>query len=97
MTIWKYELRLTGNEWDLGLPVGYKILTIQNQVGKIQLWALVDPNEKQMVRVKIKCFGTGEGDILPNFKYLSTLQFMNGSLMLHFFCLTNESGDLIGC
>jgi hypothetical protein len=96
MTIWKYPLNLTGDTWDLALPVGYRILTVQVQHEKPCIWALVDSTELQMVRVKLRCFGTGsEAQVPQQCPHLGTVQLYNGSLVLHFFKLTDPQGVLI--
>lgn len=43
--IYKYELQVTDNQ-NIMLPIGSKILTVQNQNEKACLWALVDPNNE---------------------------------------------------
>lgn len=98
MTIWKYAFNLTGDTWDLAFPAGYRILTIQVQNEKPCLWVLVDAAQRQMVRAKLQCFGTGtEAPVAPECPFVGTVQMYNGSLVLHFFLLTDMDGQLFQC
>lgn len=82
MTIWKIELSIL-DEQTISLPKGSEILTIQNQRERPCLWAKVDPTAKEESRV-IKTREAGHyADNLGRF--ISTVQFKNGSLVFHFF------------
>lgn len=57
-TIWKYELNITDTQ-TLEMPKGAKILSVSNQRGKLQLWALVDDMNDLEDR-DIEILATGE-------------------------------------
>lgn len=84
--IYKYELQVTGNQ-NIMLPIGSKILTVQNQNEKACLWALVDPNNETEGR-HIEIFGTGHpvlSDMGTDRVYISTFQMHGGQLVFHAF------------
>ena len=93
------EYRVLKYRWDNNVePVlmhkGARILSIQLQPGHLkseaQIWAIAD-FDAPLVKRKISAWGTGfelpSGD--PG-KYLGTLQFNNGTFILHFFDLGEE-------
>jgi hypothetical protein len=84
MRVYKYKLRLTDFQ-GIDLPVGAKILTVQEQRGEIQLWALVDQDQDHTERRFIEIAGTGH-DILNDVKdYITTFQQLGGNLVWHVF------------
>ena len=94
-TIWKYELEVTDDQV-IKVPKDAKFLmTAQAQPNRhlrlkaaLCVWAIVDP-DKPRVDVKFKVLGTGNPcDIGPNFGYLGTAQFFEGSLVFHVFMET---------
>ena len=44
--IYKYAIEITDDR-DIVMPVGAKILTVQNQNGVPCIWAMVDPNSEK--------------------------------------------------
>jgi len=80
--IWKYTLECI-DEQTLLLPKNAKILTVQIQNGKLQLWALLNPKAAIETRY-IYIFGTGY-DIPDHIrlKYISTVQI--GIFVWHIF------------
>jgi hypothetical protein len=83
-TIWKYPLELK-DEQILQLPSRSKILTVQIQNGKLQLWALVNP-ELPKKQKYIYIYGTGHKISNANqLEYISTIQIKDGSLIFHIF------------
>jgi len=82
-TIYKYPVSLT-DEFILDLPKDAKILTVQMQHGKPQLWVLVDP-ENYTVERKFRLAGTGHSVPTGAIWYINTFQLDNGSLVFHLF------------
>lgn len=84
--ILKYEL-----SWDINVTKtvwvhkGAKVLTIQEQNGKLQMWCLCPrPNLEYNEPKTILVFGTGaEQDENINMDYISTVQ--HNGLVYHFF------------
>ena len=85
--IYKYPLRLSGNE-NIIFPKGAEILTVQVQNDDVCIWALVDPNEKDFEKRFFEVFGTGHPiyyDMGVSRNYISTVQLKAGELVLHVF------------
>lgn len=83
-TIWKFAVPVK-DAFELDLPEGAEILTVQIQRGEPQLWALVDPYAPK-VRRKFRVIGTGHpiedaGDLF----WVATIQLHEGSLVFHIF------------
>jgi hypothetical protein len=84
--IYKYDLGLIDGIQPLMLPLYSDVLTVQDQSGHLQLWALI--NEGELMREKrfFEVFGTGH--IVPNHgnrKYISTVQMDAGNYVFHIF------------
>ncbi len=84
-SVYKYTIPVE-DYFSLDLPKGAKILTVQEQHGKPQLWALVkrgEPNETRNFRLA----GTGhpikESPEMLN--YIGTFQIAGGSFIGHVF------------
>lgn len=83
-TIWKYPLRLVG-EQAIQMPKGAEILCAQVQgEGAICVWALVDPKVEKEERM-IVIYGTGHPVTDLHCKYIGTVQMDGGSLIWHVF------------
>ena len=83
LSIWKYDL---GPKFSttVDMPVGAKVLTIQEQFGVGRIWALVDPKAPKEKRT-FKVFGTG-GIVDENpGAYIGTFQMNQGSFVFHVF------------
>lgn len=84
-TIWKFVLRGNVDEQVLSMPKNAQILTVQIQRDTLCLWAVVAPD----VAVENRTIITrGTGHPLPencNLEYISTCQFFEGDLILHYF------------
>lgn len=87
--IYKYLLEHSGSHNThciISMPKDSELLTIQLQHGEKQLWALVDPNQKELEDRHFLIFGTGhEIKLLNNIKYIATVQEMGGGLVWHIF------------
>jgi len=88
-TIWKYKLDVC-NDNLIRIPKDAKILTVQVQLGTLQLWACVDPDMEFETR-HIRIYGIGQ-DVLnyDELKYISTFQLQNGNLIFHVFEVVNK-------
>lgn len=84
--IYKYTLELTDKQV-LSLPQGAKLLSVEEQGGKIVLYALVNPEEKIRAGFKIYVFETGHPlpEIIYSFDFLGTVKLQDGALMFHVF------------
>lgn len=83
-TVFKYPL-MQADLQTVMLPVGAEILSVQEQHGGWQLWALVDPQAPVTERRKIRIAGTGH-PIYENLKkYINTFQMHGGMLVFHAF------------
>lgn len=67
------------------LPVGSEILSVQDQQGSWQLWALVDPQASVFEPRKIRIAGTGHLIHENIKKHISTFQMHDGALVFHAF------------
>ena len=84
-SIWKYEIRLDKREASVRLPVGAKVLSIQEQHDKPMLWALVDTEETETYVQRYTVVGTGH-KVSPSIEpHVATVQLQSGYLVLHFF------------
>ena len=74
-TIWKFPLAVV-SPYQITMPKGAKILTVQRQGAHACLWAIVDPDAEKERRV-FEIFGTGqsmhEGMGIDR-KYIGTFQ-----------------------
>lgn len=82
-TIWKYPVVLD-DEFELRMPAGARLLTVQVQQGKPVLWALVNPDVPQKTR-RFRLYGTGQP--LPDApgEYVGSFQVHGGALVFHLF------------
>jgi hypothetical protein len=85
--VFKYELAVN-DAFPISMPKGAEILTVQVQKGVPCLWALVDPETPEEVR-HFRMAGTGHciscNDERFNYKYISSFQLGEGSLIFHVF------------
>jgi len=82
-TVWKYQIPIK-DYFELELPQGAKILTIQVQYGEPQLWALVDPTAQLEFRL-FRLSGTGHPITNRNLDYIETVQQLEGQFIWHIF------------
>lgn len=86
--IFKYELNQTDIQYVDSFET-IQLLSIQVQNSKIVIWSIVDDTSKKKT-YKILMFGTGHTIVdnledLKKLTYLSTVQLLNGELILHIF------------
>jgi hypothetical protein len=88
MVIWKFALQVTDRQ-KVTMPAGSNILTVQEQAGGLQLWAIVDPDAEREERL-IEIVGTGntmvdiEKEDLARF-HIATVQVHGGAVVWHVF------------
>ncbi len=88
MVIWKYQLDDEARQVVM-MPSGAQIMSVQQQHGDLQLWALVDPDLPKQMRVS-EIFSTGttmpdlssEGRVR---RHVATVQVCQGMLVWHVF------------
>jgi hypothetical protein len=85
LTIYKYTI-LPNDKFEIEMPEGAKILTVQIQYDRPRLWALVDPSAK-LEKLTFLVRGTGHyiHEKMENLKYINTFQFREGVLVFHLF------------
>ncbi len=80
--IFKYALRVTDARQTVLMPLGARILSVQNQNGNLTLWALVDDRRDQVPR-KFLVVGTGQDFDAFGLEYVGTAQI--GIFVWHVF------------
>lgn len=86
--IWKFNLPTHGRT-SVEMPIGAKLLTVQEQRGELMLWACVDPRTRVAPwRFDVRMTGEAwRGDIGT---YVGTVQL--GPYVAHVFSLGNGPG-----
>lgn len=84
MKIFKYYI--TADRYQtIEIPVGFRLLSVQNQNEQICIWALVD-NSKPLKTLAVECFTTGqECKPISLDGYLGTVQLDGGNFVTHVF------------
>lgn len=84
--IFKYTLAAIGTQ-SVEMPVGSQILSLDVQNNQVQLWAMVDPNEREKENIKIEMMGTGHAFTIPDefLKFIGTVQLSGGKWVFHIF------------
>lgn len=83
MRIWKWPLMITDRQ-TIEMPSGAKMLTVQMQGERPQLWALCDETNPLTER-KIAIYGTGNPVPDEPGQYIATFQSHGGLLVWHVF------------
>jgi hypothetical protein len=88
-SIWKYTLEAKVKQ-SIGMPLGSKILSAENQGGNIVVYALVDTEEVTGYikdSYEILVYGTGHEvtNDISNYTFLDTVKMDNGLMMFHVF------------
>lgn len=87
LTVHKYPARL--GSFDLHLPEGARVLTIQMQHDQPQLWALVDPHAELVPR-EFLAIGSGHQIEEELLTYIGTFQQDGGAFVWHLFECPNR-------
>jgi hypothetical protein len=87
--IWKFSLQIADRQ-TVTMPVGAEILSVQDQAGGLQLWAVVVPEEERREKRVIEIVGMGNpmADVLAeglSRVHLATVQVRGGALVWHVF------------
>ena len=83
MTIWKYDLAITDEQF-IEVPKVNRPLAVQVQGSMPKLWMLVQPDSPR-IRVKVRVFGTGHTGVESEMDYVGTFQVEGGALVFHVF------------
>lgn len=83
MTIWKFKLDVVGSQ-RIELPAGSQILSVQEQGGDMQCWALVNPDAGLELRT-IVIVGTGAPVPKKDMRFIETVQMLGGLYIWHVF------------
>lgn len=86
LKVFKYEVPVQ-DSFSLKLPPYAKIIAFQAQHEKPRIWALVDPDEDNLVTREFRLAGTGHPiDVnRDSLVYIDTCQLFGGDLVLHLF------------
>jgi len=88
-TVYKYPIPVEG-EFELGLPQGARVLSVQVQAGMVCLWALVDPKAPLAPR-RFRLAGTGHPiENAESLSFVDTFQLHGGALVFHVFEYVEE-------
>lgn len=71
-TIWKFPLAVA-DSYQITIPKGAEILTVQRQHEQVCIWAIVDTNAEKERRV-FEIHGTGNPMAVHTRKYIGTFQ-----------------------
>lgn len=86
LTIYKYPIPVE-DSFELQLPEGFRVLSIQEQHGAPRLWAMVDSDGKKLPE-KFALRGTGHDCTGLGFaSHVGTFQLRGGALVFHVFHL----------
>ena len=84
--IYKYTLKKTANnEICAEMPFNAKIISVGYQRGDIQVWAIVNPSDKDFHTVFFNVYGTGHEVNKIEGKFLGTVVWPDGSLVFHIY------------
>lgn len=84
--VFKYDIAITDYQ-TIEMPQGAELLKVDNQNGRIELWALVDPNAETEKR-KFRLAGTGHkitDEEASKLRYVGTCILAGGGLVFHLF------------
>lgn len=83
-TIWKYEVM--PGVFDLNMPAGARVLSVQVQRGKPYIWALCCP-DNEIEKRRFCALGTGHAcpEDIESARFVGTFQFEDRALVFHLF------------
>ncbi len=85
-TIYKYPIKPHTRQL-LELPKGTRILSVQEQRGAINIYAMVDNEVEAVELIPVLLYGTGHcvHEEIEEVRFLGTVSMYNGDLVLHAF------------
>lgn len=85
MVVWKFPIKY-GDFVDLQLPVGAKLLHVDEQYGTPCIWALVDPQKQKETR-RFRLAGTGHpiNFQIESLSHVGSYLTAGGQLVFHLF------------
>lgn len=85
MIILKYQLPVSFGLHKVEMPVGFKILTVQEQHNRVTFWAETDQLDGDTHQVEFALLATGVPyPMKEEWKYLGTVQLFAGGTILVF-------------
>ena len=82
-TVHKYAIDID-DEVAVDMPSGAQILHVGDQYGRLCIWALVDPEAREVPR-RFRIAGTGHRIADPVGPHVGSVLFSGGALVLHLF------------
>lgn len=85
MQVWKFTLDVVGSQ-EIEMPESARLLSVQVQHSKPQLWVMVDETAESTELRKIRIAGTGRP--IPDHdsvRFIDTIQLQGGALIFHVF------------
>lgn len=83
--VYKYELPIDDHVI-VEMPTGAKILSVHEQHGSVQIWALVDPSEARTQKRAFRIAGTGHPiEYTDQFAFIGSVHLNYGALVFHVF------------
>lgn len=84
-SVYKYPV-ISDDYFQVDMPYGAAILSVQVQQGTPYMWALVDNKEELTITRKFRLAGTGHAiNSNENFTFIGTFQLYDGELVFHLF------------
>ena len=86
--IYKYDIPVGENEFEIRMIAGARILFIEMQYGLPRMWCLCDAPVDEDPRMEIRQFhvkATGEEFSIKGLKYIGSVMMAGGSLLWHYF------------
>lgn len=92
--IYKYEIPVIGEAFELDLPIGHAICDINQQNDKLYLWVLINPDAPKQ-SLKLMVVGTGwVMQDCSNMWFMKTIHMPNG-LVWHLFGVQGKECSLL--
>ena len=83
-TIWKHPIKITDTQ-DVFMPVGSRLLSVQQQYGQWQSWWEVPDTEAPAMRTTVSVIGTGNPVTHDPGRYVCTAQEFDLPFCWHFY------------
>lgn len=81
--IWKYAVDISAGEFTVMMPVGARVVAVQNQGMSTVMWLQVDPSAARVIS-RFAVVPTGQA-IPDGMRYAGTFQRNQGTLVFHLF------------